>query len=73
MDSSHARGRVALAKLFQGLLSSKAHWYRIVAPSSDEPHCGLILSTFPSLLELLSLEDELFNQELVGLGVLQKR
>jgi hypothetical protein len=54
-----------VAIFFQGLLLDKAHWYRIVAPSSDEPHCGLICFAFPSLLEFLSLEDELFNQVLV--------
>jgi hypothetical protein len=69
MESSRARGRLALAKKFQGLLSCKAHWYRIIAPSSDEPNCGMICSTFPSLSELVSLEDGLFNQVLVELGL----
>ena len=59
----------ALANFFQGLLSSKAHRYRVVAAKSNESNCDLIRSTFPSLLYLSSLEDEIFNQVLVELGL----
>jgi hypothetical protein len=69
MDSSSMKGRLALAKFFAGLLSSKAHWYHIVSPSHNEPHSGLIRSTFPSLSDLLSFEDEICDQLLVKLGL----
>ena len=73
MNSSRGRGRLALAKFFQGLLSSKAHWYRIIPPRPEDPHCDLIRTTFPSLSDLLSLEDGLFNRLLVELGLAKYR
>ncbi len=73
MNSSRGRGRLALAKFFQGLLSSKAHWYRIIPPRPEDPHCDLIRATFPSLSDLLSLEDGLFNRLLVELGLAKYR
>jgi len=62
-----------LAKFFQGLLSSKAHWYWIKAAKSDEPRCDLICSTFPLLSYILSFEDKVFNQVLVELGLASYR
>ncbi len=62
-----------MAKFFQGLLSSKAHWYRIIPPRPEDPHCDLIRTTFPSLSDLLSLEDGLFNRLLVELGLAKYR
>jgi hypothetical protein len=62
-------GRQALAKFFNALLSSKAHWYRILAPSSDEPQHVLIRSAFPPLSDLLSLSDYSTAELFIQLGL----
>jgi hypothetical protein len=62
-------GRHAIAIFFHALMTSKAHWYRILTPSSEEPHFDLVCSTFPSLSDLLSLDDEYTNRLLVQLGL----
>jgi hypothetical protein len=54
-----------LANFFNALLSSKAHWYRIIAPTSDKPQHHLIQATFPSLSNLFSLDDNFTSHLLV--------
>ena len=57
MDSSCISSWQVLANFFNALLSSKVHWYQIIAPICDEPQHLLIRSTFPLLLNLFSLDD----------------
>jgi hypothetical protein len=66
MDSSCISSWQVLANFFNALLlSSKAHWYRIIAPICDEPQHLLIRSTFPLLLNLFSLDDNFTSDLLV--------
>ena len=48
---------------------SKAHWYTIIPPSADEPTGPFICSIFPSLSDLLSLDDNIWKALLVHLGL----
>jgi len=54
---------------FNALLSSKAHWYRIITLTSDKPQQLLIKSTFPSLSTLFSLDEYFTCNLLVQLGL----
>lgn len=58
-----------LANIFKALLSSKAHWYQIRAPTSEEPQHLLIHSIFPSLMSHFSLDDNFAAEFLVLLGL----
>jgi hypothetical protein len=69
MDSLCFGGWQALAKFFNALLLSKAHWYQILAPSSDEPQHVLIRSTFPPLSDLFSLSNYSTAELFVQLGL----
>jgi hypothetical protein len=69
MESLCFGGRQALAKFFNALLLSKAHWYRILAPSSDEPQHVLIRSNFPPLSDFFSLSDYSTAELFVQLGL----
>ena len=59
----------SLAKCFHKLTPSKAHWYSILPPSNDEPNASFIRSIFPSLSNLLSLDEDLWKAILVHLGL----
>jgi hypothetical protein len=62
-------GRSALAEFIQKLMPSKAHWYAIIQPGSEEPNSSLIHSVFPAMSDLLSLDDEVWRTMLVHLGL----
>jgi len=69
IDLSCSRGPQALANFCNALLSSKAHWYQIIAPSSDEPQHVLLRSIFPPLSDPFSLNDKHTFEILVMLGL----
>jgi len=58
-----------LANFFHKLSQSKAHWYSILPPSNNEPNASFIRSIFPSLSDLLSLDEDLWKAILVHLGL----
>jgi hypothetical protein len=62
-------GRTALAEFLQRLTPSKAHWYAIIQADPGEEIISFMHSTFPSLSELLSLDDQIWRDLLVDLGL----
>ncbi len=62
-------GRSALAEFLHNLSPSKAHWYTIIPPCVEEHNSCFICSVFPSLSDLLSLDDSIWKALLVHLGL----
>jgi hypothetical protein len=67
--SGFISGWQVLANFFNALLSSKAHWYRIITPTSEEPQHLLIKSNFPFLSTLFSLDEYFTCNLLAQLGL----
>jgi hypothetical protein len=62
-------GRSALAEFLSNLMPSKAHWYVIIPPRVEECNSRFIRSVFPSLSDLLSLDDSIWRALLVHFGL----
>jgi hypothetical protein len=56
-------------EFLSNLMPSKAHWYVIIPPRVEECNSCFIHSVFPSLSDLLSLDDSIWRALLVHFGL----